>query len=66
MDSTPSQTKGLEQLEFLTDKAKRIVFQLESEEKELKALKQEMRQIGKKKRELEEITHGLKSKLSSL
>ncbi len=59
-------TKGLEKLEFLTDKAKRLISQLESDEKDLAKLRDDMRAAARKRKELEEIKLGLKTKLASL
>jgi len=60
------QNKGLEKLEFLTDKAKRLVFQLESDEKKLEQLRRDMLAVSGKRKELEQINRDLKTKLSSL
>ncbi len=63
---TEQKTKGLEKLEFLTDKAKRFISQLESEEKGLMKLRDDLRATARKRKELEEIKQGLKTKLASL
>ncbi|MCB1025038.1 MAG: hypothetical protein KDB79_11635 [Acidobacteria bacterium] len=60
------QTTGLEKLEFLTDKAKRLIFQLEAEERELKALRENLNLAHRRKDELNEINRGLITKLESL
>ncbi len=60
------QTKGLENLEFLTDKATRLVFMLEAEERKLSQLHDELKQIRRQKKELTEINRGLKKKLTTL
>ena len=65
-NSANQQTNGLEKLEFLTDKAKRFVFQLEADEEILAQLREEMRQAARKRKELSEINRGLKTKLSKL
>ncbi len=65
-NSGDQQTKGLEKLEFLTDKAKRLVFQLESDEEGLEKLRKDMLAVSRKRKELAETNRDLKTKLSSL
>lgn len=64
--SSAGQTNGLEKLEFLTDKIKRLIFQLEEEDRELNALREDMRLARRKKKELYELNRGLTTKLESL
>ncbi|MEZ5344823.1 MAG: hypothetical protein R2681_04615 [Pyrinomonadaceae bacterium] len=64
--SSSVQTTGLEKLEFLTAKIKRLMFQLEEEERALNALREDVRLARRKKKELYEINRGLSTKLESL
>lgn len=61
-----SESKGLENLEFLADKAKRLIFQLENEEKGLRDLRKELNELRARRKEIVETNRGLKEKLASL
>ncbi len=65
-ESVEDQTKGLEQLEFLADKAKRLLFQLEDEEAELKKLRTSVLQMRQQKKELIDANKTVREKLTSL
>lgn len=65
-NSTNQQTRGLEKLEFLTDKAKRLTFELEADEKTISELKNDILQVMRKRKELTEVNRDLKTKLTSL
>ena len=59
-------TKGLERLEFLTDKTKRLVFQLEAEEQKLRDLEKDVIKLRKKRNEFKELNSILEKKLSHM
>ncbi len=59
-------TKGLEKLEFLTDKTTRLVFQLRSEEGHLRDLERDVVKLRKKRNEIKEFNSILEEKLSNI
>ena len=59
-------TKGLEKLEFLTDKTARLLFQLKSEEKLLSDLRNEVKRLESASRDIKVENSALKEKLSNL
>ena len=59
-------TKGLEKLEFLTDKTARIIFQLEAEDKKIDEIRSEIRDLRRKREEFRKGNEDLKAKLARL
>lgn len=59
-------TEGMEKLEFLTDKATRLVYELEAEEKQMSQMRREFLELKKQKESLAGENNLVKVKLSSL
>ena len=59
-------TEGMEKLEFLTDKATRLVYELEAEENQISEMRLEVRNLQKQKDALAGENNLVKVKLSSL
>ncbi|NNE98883.1 MAG: hypothetical protein HKN25_07670 [Pyrinomonadaceae bacterium] len=59
-------TEGMEKLEFLTDKATRLVYELEAEEKQMSEMRRDLLELQKQKESIAGENNAAKLKLSSL